>query len=108
MSKTEQVKNTLLRNLASKASIVKEEGSSGRGGAARRTGLMVPRTVSDAPRVGEGWGQGCPCRGSAQSGGRAILGENRKESRWVVLWRDGTEWRAGQGIHIGSKDHLRS
>lgn len=36
-----------------------------------------------------------------------LWGKQRK-SRWVALWRDGIEWRARTGIHIGSRDHLRN
>ena len=37
-----------------------------------------------------------------------LWGKQRKESRWVALWRDGMEWRAETGIHIGGQDHLRN
>ena len=37
-----------------------------------------------------------------------LWGKQRKESRWVALWRDGMEWRAETGIHIGDQDHLRN
>lgn len=47
-------------------------------------------------------------QGSGKDGPRVLMQGSARRGDGGVLWSVGIEWRAGQGIHIGSKDHLRS
>lgn len=73
---------------------------SGTDGASHAVSEARPQgSGKDGPRV--------LMQGSARRGGSVIyLGKTGEQMG--VLWRVGIEWRAGQGIHIGGKDHLRS